>query len=211
MGTPNLWKLSSSVAEPLPHRGRWFCPTRGVVLRLSEEGCVEAHVPAEQSSSCPQARLSQPHEHCRRTRRAEGAPCQGPPQALGLIWHILERSVFARLSRDGVRTRAGVLWCTFLLDPSQDPPRVGFAISRAVGPAVVRNQLRRRLRVLLSAAALPPGNYLVGTRPAAAGRSSVDLRRDVQALSSGVRRSLPTPPSTNTRSPIGPASSSDSC
>ncbi len=72
-----------------------------------------------------------------------------------MIWRIRERSVFARLAQDGVRARAGVLWCTFLPDPSASPPRVAFAIGRAVGPAVVRNQVRRRLRVLLAAAHEP--------------------------------------------------------
>ena len=46
------------------------------------------------------------------------------------------------------------------------PPRVGFSVGRAVGPAVVRNRLRRRLRAMSSAAArdgrLPPGTYLLG-------------------------------------------------
>lgn len=134
-----------------------------------------------------------------------------------MIWRIRERNVFARLSRDGARTRAGVLWCTFLLDPSLSPPRVGFAIGRAVGPAVVRNQVRRRLRVLLSAVELPPGNYLVGARPDAARRSYTELTRDVSALHSAVLRSASSPSSsTNTRSnqrPVisAPDSSSDSC
>lgn len=106
-----------------------------------------------------------------------------------MIWRIRERSVFARLSQDGLRTRAGVLWCTFLPDPSASPPRVAFAIGRAVGPAVVRNHLRRRLRALLSvdpattpSRALPPGWYLIGARPAAAERSFPQLSSDVEAL-----------------------------
>jgi ribonuclease P protein component len=125
-----------------------------------------------------------------------------------LIWRIRERSVFARLSQDGVRARAGVLWCTFLLDPSASPPRVAFAIGRAVGPAVVRNQVRRRLRALLSAApdqtgstgssesALPPGWYLVGGRPAVAARSFLQLSSDVDALIASIRSQaqLLTPP-----------------
>ena len=51
------------------------------------------------------------------------------------------------------------------------PPRVGFSVGRAVGPAVVRNRLRRRLRAISTAAArtgqLPPGAYLVGTNTTA--------------------------------------------
>jgi ribonuclease P protein component len=108
-----------------------------------------------------------------------------------LIWRIRERSVFARLSQDGARARAGVLWCTFLPDPSASPPRVAFAIGRAVGPAVVRNQVRRRLRALLAAAppeaTLPPGWYLVGGRPSAAARTFPQLSSDVEALIASVR------------------------
>lgn len=108
-----------------------------------------------------------------------------------MIWRIRERSVFARLSQDGARARAGVLWCTFLPDPSASPPRVAFAIGRAVGPAVVRNQVRRRLRALLSAApadaTLPPGWYLVGGRPTVAARTFPQLSSDVEALIASVR------------------------
>jgi ribonuclease P protein component len=46
-----------------------------------------------------------------------------------------------------------------------DPPlaRVGFAVSRAVGIAVVRNRVKRRLRHLMRerVAGLPPGSLLV--------------------------------------------------
>lgn len=113
-----------------------------------------------------------------------------------MIWRIRERSVFARLSHDGLRTRAGVLWCTFLPDPSASPPRVAFAIGRAVGPAVTRNLVRRRLRALLAEAAargsLPPGWYLIGARPDAAARSFPELSSAVEALAASVvRRSAP--------------------
>jgi ribonuclease P protein component len=152
---------------------------------------IEAHLPTEQPSPGSQARLPQPHEHPCRSCRAEGPAGQGPPQAVGLIWRIRERSVFARLSQDGARARAGVLWCTFLPDPSASPPRVAFAIGRAVGPAVVRNQVRRRLRALLSAApedrTLPPGWYLVGGRPSVAARTFPQLSSDVEALIASVQ------------------------
>jgi len=105
-----------------------------------------------------------------------------------LIWRIRERSAFARLSQEGRRARAGVLWCTFILDPpgTVTPPRVAFALGRALGPAVVRNRVRRRLRAMLqqasSASALPSGMYLFGATPAAAGRSSIELQFDLQQL-----------------------------
>ena len=110
-----------------------------------------------------------------------------------MIWRIRERSAFARLSAEGRRARAGVLWCTFILDPpgTNTPPRVAFALGRALGPAVVRNRVRRRLRDGLrrasSASTLPAGWYLFGATPAAAERSFVELTFDLDQLLSRVR------------------------
>jgi ribonuclease P protein component len=105
-----------------------------------------------------------------------------------LIWRIRERSAFSRLSAEGKRARAGVLWCTYLIDPPgiATPPRVAFAMSRALGSAVVRNQLRRRLRAMLQAASsagtLAPGMYLFGAAPTAASRSVSELQFDLGQL-----------------------------
>lgn len=83
-----------------------------------------------------------------------------------MIWRIRERDAFARLGRDGARIRTSSLWCTYLPDPAAVPPRLAFAIGRAVGPAVTRNRVRRRLRALLSTShQLPPGWFLIGARP----------------------------------------------
>lgn len=61
------------------------------------------------------------------------------------------------------------------LPDGSTPPRVAFAVSRRVGPAVVRNRVRRRLRALVGEIAGPtgqlppgPGAYLVSVRPEAA-------------------------------------------
>jgi ribonuclease P protein component len=65
---------------------------------------------------------------------------------------------------------------------------VAYAIGRAVGPAVTRNRLRRRLRALLATrAALPAGLYLVGATPAAAGRSFAELGVDLDRLITRIR------------------------
>lgn len=69
------------------------------------------------------------------------------------------------------------------------PPRVAWAIGRQVGPAVVRNRVRRRLRAVAATLEPPlaPGDWLVGVRPAGASASSSDLRRDLDLA----RRRLP--------------------
>jgi ribonuclease P protein component len=60
--------------------------------------------------------------------------------------------------------------------------RVGFVVSRAVGSAVVRNRVRRRLQALMAQrlSTLPPGALLVvRARPMAATMSSVALGRQL--------------------------------
>src|SRR6201992_3880911 len=61
---------------------------------------------------------------------------------------------------------------------SQEPARVGFIVSRAVGTAVVRNRVKRRLRVLVRGylGLLPAGSLLVGrANPPAAAARQADL------------------------------------
>jgi len=99
-----------------------------------------------------------------------------------VIWRVRERRSFERLRAEGQRVRAGVLWCTYVVDPMLVPPRVAFAIGRTNGPAVTRNRLRRRLRAALSSVALPPGLYLVGARPVAAERSFNELTFDLRRM-----------------------------
>lgn len=61
-------------------------------------------------------------------------------------------------------------------------PRVGFVVSRAVGPAVTRNLVKRRLRHLSreQLGVLPPGSMLViRALPAAAEASYDQLAREL--------------------------------
>jgi ribonuclease P protein component len=82
--------------------------------------------------------------------------------------------------------------------PGTGQVRVAYAIGRKVGPAVVRNRLRRRLRAAVrdldrSAGGLPTGAYLVSLRPEAAQRSYVELHRDLRhALGAAAGTSTPT-------------------
>ena len=63
-------------------------------------------------------------------------------------------------------------------------PRVGFVVSKAVGNAVVRNRVRRRLRHLCAQRldALPPGSvFVVRALPPAATADSALLGRELDA------------------------------
>jgi ribonuclease P protein component len=71
-----------------------------------------------------------------------------------------------------------------------EPARVGFVVSKAVGGAVQRNKVHRRLRALMSAQLpdLPAGSLVVvRALPAAASASYDELGADVTA---GLRRVL---------------------
>lgn len=61
------------------------------------------------------------------------------------------------------------------LPDGSTPPRVAYSVGRRVGPAVVRNRVRRRLRAIVAEAVRPsgelapgPGAYLISVRPEAA-------------------------------------------
>ncbi|MEU6809530.1 ribonuclease P protein component [Streptomyces sp. NPDC046831] len=67
---------------------------------------------------------------------------------------------------------------------SAPPPRAGFVVSKAVGGAVVRNTVKRRLRHLMRdrVTLLPPGSLVVvRALPGAADADSARLARDLDA------------------------------
>lgn len=99
-----------------------------------------------------------------------------------MIWSIRERRAFEQLVRRGSRVRTTTLWCTYALDPTASPPRVAFSIGRAVGPAVVRNRVRRRLRAIVTQLELPPGWWLIGARPTVRKHTFVTLQGEVRSL-----------------------------
>jgi ribonuclease P protein component len=76
---------------------------------------------------------------------------------------------------------------------SGDPAKVGFIVSRAVGSAVVRNRVKRRLRELMRGrlASLPRGCLLVlRAYPAAASARQVDLAADLDLVIGRLRRQV---------------------
>lgn len=71
-----------------------------------------------------------------------------------------------------------------------DGPRAGFVVSKAVGNAVVRHRVSRRLRHVVAPRleALPPGTHLVvRALPLASTATSAELADD---LDSGLRTAL---------------------
>jgi ribonuclease P protein component len=72
-----------------------------------------------------------------------------------------------------------------------EAPRVGFVVSRAVGPAVTRNRVKRRLRELMRGYlhSLPGGSLLVVRANAAAAHASQpDLAADLDSVISRLLR-----------------------
>ena len=98
---------------------------------------------------------------------------------------------FRRVLRTGRRAGGSVVAGHLLLVGSDgpvrsgDPAKVGFIVSRAVGSAVVRNRVKRRLRELMRrrVASLPGGCLLVlRAHPAAAGARQADLAADLDLV-----------------------------
>jgi ribonuclease P protein component len=99
---------------------------------------------------------------------------------------------FRLVTRTGRRAGGRTVTAHLLLTPDGEPAKVGFVVSRAVGSAVVRNRVKRRLREIMRVrlADLPDGCMLVlRAQPAAAQAGQADLAADVdQALRRLLRR-----------------------
>ena len=102
------------------------------------------------------------------------------------------RSEFTLAARRGGRAgRPTVAGHLLTRRQCAEPARVGFVVSRAVGTAVVRNRVRRRLRALVRGylGVLPAGSLLVvrANPPAAAARQA-DLAADLDLVMSRLLR-----------------------
>lgn len=82
--------------------------------------------------------------------------------------------------REGRRTSSPTLVLHTLQGEPSEPSRVGFVVAKNVGKAVVRNQVRRRLRHAARPLVESPGlTIVVRAKPAAAGAPSTDLLADL--------------------------------
>lgn len=99
---------------------------------------------------------------------------------------IRRREDFSAAIRGGSRSGRALLTGHLLVqagDPA--PPRAGFIVSRAVGGAVVRNKVRRRLRELVRGRlnSLPAGSLLVvRANPRAATARQSDLAAELDLV-----------------------------
>jgi ribonuclease P protein component len=95
-------------------------------------------------------------------------------------------SEFSRTVRGGRRAgRALVSGHLLVQAGSHDPARVGFVVSRAVGGAVARNKVRRRLRHIARGyiGSLPEGSLLVvRANPRAATARQADLAAELDLV-----------------------------
>lgn len=98
---------------------------------------------------------------------------------------------FALTIRRGARAGRSTLVVHCRLVGDRPDAHVGFVVSRAVGNAVVRNQVRRRMRgvVVEHRASLPQGaDVVVRALPAAAAASYQDLASDLLSALAGASR-----------------------
>ncbi len=115
------------------------------------------------------------------------------------VGRIQSGAAFAELQRSRARATCGSVRATFVpVDESVTGlyPQVGYAIGRNCGNAVVRNSLRRRMRVAVRVAApdLPRGAYLLRVDRAAAASQPAQFRASVSEALRRASRSARTAP-----------------
>ncbi len=165
------------------------------VLGASRE---QADFPAEQPSACQDPRLPAAHAHPCGPRDFGCAAAQGPQRTLCLsvlpAAHRMRRSVdFERAVRRGVRAGRSTLVVHLAADlDGEASAQVGFVVSRAVGNAVARNAVKRRLRAATCErlTSLPAhARVVVRALPAAASAAFDSLDRDLgRGLETAVAR-----------------------
>lgn len=128
----------------------------------------QAHLSAEQPPPCQEAWFPTPHAYPRRPRHSRAAPPQGPRQAVCLI-PLLARGHRMRSGEDfraAIRRGAkGVQpsLVAHVLPGTGGSTSIGFVVTKAVGSAVDRNRVKRRLRHLMRERLhlLPAGSRVV--------------------------------------------------
>jgi len=146
----------------------------------------QAHLPAEQPSPSQGSRLPTADADPCRPRHHLGPSSQGPQDPDGLIvgsrllavlpvaHRLSDGDEFGRVVRSGRRAGGRLVVVHATSDASSQPARIGLVVSRAVGNAVVRNRVKRRLRHLTAGhlPSLNPGTVMVLRAQPGAGAAS---------------------------------------
>ena len=194
---PYRWEVAVTSGTPVPSLrlrapGAWGGPLTRRSRTPGEYSREQAHLPAEQPASQPYPRLPAPDADPRGSRDPVRPPRQGSRQALRLSLgpsspvlprtaRLHESADFRRVTRSGVRSGRPTL-VVHAVTGTGPQSRVGFVVSKAVGGAVERNRVKRRLRHLRGRASWRrppvPRDVVVRALPAASstpGRVPDDL------------------------------------
>ncbi len=152
----------------------------------------QAYVPAQQPATQQDPWLPPADAHSGRARHPLRASAQGPQPALRLssafASTVLARSLrlrsaedFRQTTRQGRRCSTYTVVVHALFDDSPPPPRVGIAVNKAVGIAVQRNRVKRRLRAVMATriTSLPGGRVVIRALPPSAKAGFASLAGDV--------------------------------
>ena len=191
---PRLFHYTRDVDKRVRKEVRLYSPTAGRVPAhsfFSDDD--ETDLPAERSQAQAQARLPRAHVDARRPPHPQAAPRKGSQAPVSLT-PVQRRNRLSR-SRDfdavyrqgrSVSTRFLTLWW----GPRDEPvgePRLGFAVPRGVGNAVVRNRIKRQLREIMRGRleTRPAGERLRPDRPPGPARGG---RGERPRVARGARR-----------------------
>ena len=138
----------------------------------------ETNIPAPQSAPREAARLPPQDGYKSRQGNPQSAPFEGPAPPGRVTRRAGERPAFIQAFKEARTVRSGPFVVSWLPSSTLNPPAWTYSIGKPVGNAVTRNRLRRRLReAVRQLSDVPPGHYLIRTRPYAAGLTFGEVRR----------------------------------
>ncbi len=146
----------------------------------------EAHLPAEQSRAQAPARLPGADGDRRRPQGPGRAPGAGPQDPLRLS-SLTRRADFLAANRGRRAPMPGFVLLVRPRDDGDPGIRVGITVTKKIGGAVVRNRMKRRLRVL--ARELLPERGIAGADHVLIGRQG-GIERDFGLLKAELEKAL---------------------
>ena len=181
-------------------RTRWRRSVAVLLLAPGISHCHEAHPPTKEAPAGQGPRIPCPHVKPGRRQGHQGPPSEGPSSAyadrkparpvasrfVALKRHarLLRSADFDRTLRSGRRAASEYL-AVFVSDNELGRPRVGLAVSRKLGNAVVRNRIKRRLRELvrpLVTRATGGRDVVIVARARASDAEFARLRQEIEML-----------------------------